>query len=613
MGANSCCTKQSIKDKGKVNATPSRTVSRSKTTLNKKIFDKIAEEAKKKNARASKILDKKSNFSNFDVHNNLKKLRRNMTQYKIKSGEEQEEKDEPNDSSLPPIVKDGSSKTLSETPKLAFKTEEIDKAMEEGEHPSVSFEEEEFKGIRDREIRESEESKGCYSDNEKEYDLGNVITMNQTGKISRALHFNTAKLIIVRTLEYSSLSEDQLRARLDYIQENLDLLSEIKSPNIIEFICADQDYENCSINVGMEFVPGGSLQNILKYFGTFKEKLAKIYIIQILDGLHNLHNNGFLHGDLKLSNVLVDDVGIVKLADFAFLKQTFLLEQADEPPEAFRSIITPLIHSEGIITPEMCKQDFYHPDSSFDIWCLGLILYEMLAGRPLFSIFEGQEEKLHSFLKELDEPPIIDINCSKMCQDFLYCCLCADHTKRATAEDLLNHPFLSLSTEERRESQDASNFISFFSIVASQASVNGDQTMSNVGVSIDNSDNMLHDSCSNPIVSRTMRRQVGTEKVNLAGSIGQNLPSVDLRVSAGVYKKFQTNKKNKSILSTGGINFEGLTQMSDNFNMGEYTNNSLHESVEQMQTGITGKEPSKFKSGNKLFLILRKLREPPSS
>lgn len=127
----------------------------------------------------------------------------------------------------------------------------------------------------------------------------------------------------------------------------------MKSPNIIEYICADQDYENCSINVGMEFVPGGSLKNILKYFGTFKEKLAKIYIIQILDGLNHLHNNGFLHGDLKLSNVLVDDVGIVKLADFAFLKQTFLLEQPDEPPEAFRMIITPLISSEGIITPEM--------------------------------------------------------------------------------------------------------------------------------------------------------------------------------------------------------------------------------------------------------------------
>jgi len=54
--------------------------------------------------------------------------------------------------------------------------------------------------------------------NEKEYDLGNIITVNTTGKISRALHFDTAKLIVVRTLEYASLSEEQLQARLEYIQ-----------------------------------------------------------------------------------------------------------------------------------------------------------------------------------------------------------------------------------------------------------------------------------------------------------------------------------------------------------------------------------------------------------
>lgn len=89
-----------------------------------------------------------------------------MTQYKIKPGEEQEEQEEheqheePNGLSLPPIGKEGSSKTLSETPKPAFKVEELDKAIEKGDHPSVSFEEEEFKGINDRNIRDSEESKG---------------------------------------------------------------------------------------------------------------------------------------------------------------------------------------------------------------------------------------------------------------------------------------------------------------------------------------------------------------------------------------------------------------------------------------------------------------------
>jgi len=124
------------------------------------------------------------------------------------------------------------------------------------------------------------------------------------------------------------------------------MLKEVESENVVDYILADKDNTTCSINVAMEFVPGGSLQNILKYFGTFKEKLVKIYVIQILGGLINLHSNGIIHGDLKLSNSLIDDAGVVKLADFAFLKQTFLLEQPDEPLEAFQNIISPLLNSE---------------------------------------------------------------------------------------------------------------------------------------------------------------------------------------------------------------------------------------------------------------------------
>ncbi len=90
------------------------------------------------------------------------------------------------------------------------------------------------------------------------------------------------------------------------------------------------------------------------------------------------------------------------------------------------------------------------------------------------------------------------------------------------------------------------------------------------------------------------------------------LPPIEMRVSANIYNKIQKNKKNKSILSTGGINFEGLSHLSENFNMEEYTNNSLQESMENIQTGINTRESSKFQSGNKLFLILRKLREVPT-
>ena len=118
----------------------------------------------------------------------------------------------------------------------------------------------------------------------------------------------------------------------------------------------------------MEFVPGGSLTNILKYFGSFKEKLVKIYITQLLQGLKELHDNEIVHGDLKLNNIFVDDIGTIKLGDFGFMKQTFVLEEPDEDPSVFEYLMCPLINSEMNTPPEIFQVAGYELDKSYDVW-----------------------------------------------------------------------------------------------------------------------------------------------------------------------------------------------------------------------------------------------------
>ena len=67
----------------------------------------------------------------------------------------------------------------------------------------------------------------------------------------------------------------------------------------------------------MEFCNGGSIQQLLKKFGVFDEKLIKIYIKQILEGLAFLHENNIIHKNLVSSNILVDGNGIIKINDFS--------------------------------------------------------------------------------------------------------------------------------------------------------------------------------------------------------------------------------------------------------------------------------------------------------
>ena len=96
----------------------------------------------------------------------------------------------------------------------------------------------------------------------------------------------------------------------------------LKHPNIVKYLGAGIDEEKKSIDLFLEYVPGGSIKKIIDSFGTFGEKLLKVYTRQILTGLHYIHERGLIHKDLKCSNILVDDNGIVKLSDFGFSEKT---------------------------------------------------------------------------------------------------------------------------------------------------------------------------------------------------------------------------------------------------------------------------------------------------
>lgn len=231
----------------------------------------------------------------------------------------------------------------------------------------------------------------------------------------------------------------------------------------------------------MEYVPGGSLRFILDTFVKFKEKLVRSYTRQILLGLKACHDDGIWHGDLKVSNILIDDLGIVKLTDFGFIKQVlnntskvghlrnFLKDETKE--DDFENINVPKWGSEAYTPPEVVRDADSKLNPAYDIWSLGCCIVEMLSGKEPWYEFEGEAKAILKNLLVTKTQPTMTEVISEDWKSFLDNCFQINPKKRTSIDNLLKHPFVTMTEKEMKESLEASNFISFFSILASQKSL----------------------------------------------------------------------------------------------------------------------------------------------
>jgi len=142
------------------------------------------------------------------------------------------------------------------------------------------------------------------------------------------------------------------------------LLATLNHPNIVTILTAEKQ-ENVFFIV-MEFVPGETLEAIIARDGALEVPLALDYTCQISNAVDHAHRQGVLHRDLRPSNVLVADSGLLKVADFGTSR---FLEIAAHG--------TTVIGSPPYMAPEQFEGKAVFAS---DVYSLGVTMYQMLTG-----------------------------------------------------------------------------------------------------------------------------------------------------------------------------------------------------------------------------------------
>src|SRR5882724_3211337 len=142
------------------------------------------------------------------------------------------------------------------------------------------------------------------------------------------------------------------------------LLASLNHPNIVGILTAEKQ-ENVFFIV-MEFVPGETLETIIAREGPLDIARALDYTCQICNAVDHAHRQGVIHRDLRPSNVLVAERGLVKVADFGTSR---FLEIAAHG--------TTVIGSPPYMAPEQFQGKAVFAS---DIYSLGVTMYQMLTG-----------------------------------------------------------------------------------------------------------------------------------------------------------------------------------------------------------------------------------------
>jgi serine/threonine protein kinase len=219
------------------------------------------------------------------------------------------------------------------------------------------------------------------------------------------------------------------------IIKNLDNIYKLNHKNILKAVYYDENdliEEFGDLSILYESVNSRNVEDLMKEYGSFDEKLLKVYIKQILEGLKYLHENKIYHKNLKPTNFLVDE-GTVKISDC--LVDSLIIGNS----KTFYNNLLKSAKINTYIPPFFIKEMNDHNDKktnnsgsvssserifnnwkSFDLWCLGCSIIEVASKKKPWSHYNFKDNlDFIKFIGSTNLVPTIPQKLSAQCQELI--------------------------------------------------------------------------------------------------------------------------------------------------------------------------------------------------
>jgi serine/threonine protein kinase/Tfp pilus assembly protein PilF len=153
----------------------------------------------------------------------------------------------------------------------------------------------------------------------------------------------------------------------------------------------------------MEFIRGKSLLRHAETHQLNKRQRLEV-MAKVGEAIHHAHQRGIMHRDLKPGNILVDESGQPKVLDFGVARATDNDAQATHPTD-----VGQIVGTLAYMSPEQVLADPLEVDTRSDVYALGMILYELLAGRRPYNVSHHLHEAVRT-IREEDPAPLSSIS-----------------------------------------------------------------------------------------------------------------------------------------------------------------------------------------------------------